>query len=291
MGNQQVPSTATKREEVIAKKILKDCIPFLTEINYQAHSYSIFRGMYGLEKIFFAGKNPIYRQPRDTEYVLHKIVDKWFLSKTGVQYRSNALFGTGDEMEALSYGNVYRIFPIGEFSFVWSPNVKDLTYDVLEYINPYEYLPDTSYDEEKKNKELVRLHLNPELINHVHSIMTDAGYQRTNLKQAIESGCEISLHCKAGYYALKYFPDNQIGAGKQLVDKVMGLVSKEKVSSPNDAKPTDFTSPKTQQLINDYEKDIEWAKMILAGNNDSVVAKGVLDNAILNLKKLGIHYV
>lgn len=49
------------------------------------------------------------------------------LDKLGYNFvhRENALFVVGDSGEASGFGTVYRIFPIGDFQFVWNPQMQD----------------------------------------------------------------------------------------------------------------------------------------------------------------------
>ncbi|WP_407305210.1 hypothetical protein [Acinetobacter sp.] len=151
--------------------IQRDCKPFLS----QANGGLLYRGMrsaVGEKAVVFSKKTPrTDRKPRNTDIRLHKIMDDWFNEKFGVKARSEAVFCTGDFIDALSYGAAYAIFPIGDFKFIWSEYINDLF--IAARRNPSTLL-DT---------------------------LKDANYKTTNLPEAIESDHEIMISCKE-YYAL-----------------------------------------------------------------------------------------
>lgn len=66
------------------------------------------------------------RRPRNTPEWIHLIADKWFFDNFGVNYRTEALFCTGDKTIACYYGNIYPVAPLDGYSFCWSPEIKDL---------------------------------------------------------------------------------------------------------------------------------------------------------------------
>lgn len=66
--------------------------------------------------------------PRDTPQRIHNAVNDYFKERLGHPIR-NWLFTTGNKKYAAQYGRgvALAIFPIGEFQWVYSPAVKDLT--------------------------------------------------------------------------------------------------------------------------------------------------------------------
>ena len=179
-----------------AKLIAKNCQPFLAAVKGKPNKHILFRGIRGVEfgdKIMRKGKCPVGRKPRDTPKIIHKFADEWFLEKTGIRYRSNAVFCTGYEGNASTYGPVYVMLPIGPMSFCYSPLIEDLTNDL-----------DMASSDEETRKD-------------TRKTLKDGKYeQNTNLVSAIKSGHEIMIHC-SGYYVISQ--DNFFEVLKYLVGK------------------------------------------------------------------------
>lgn len=66
------------------------------------------------------------RKSADSPQELTDAIDD-ALNELGYRFihRGNSLFIIGDKGEAISYGRVFRIFPIGEFQYVWNPHMRD----------------------------------------------------------------------------------------------------------------------------------------------------------------------
>jgi len=152
------------------KLIKRDCKSFLA----QRGEGLLYRGVQkGLGKNIktFSKKVPrTDRKPKNTLRSTHQELDDWFNDNFGFRARSAAVFVTGDLRDARSYGAAYAIFPIGDFEFLWSPNIGDL---FIALGNP----------------------------ENMESTLKNAEYKKTDLADAIESGHEIMLSCKE-YYAL-----------------------------------------------------------------------------------------
>jgi hypothetical protein len=76
------------------------------------------------------------RRPKDSPEWLHDALNDHFRKKVGVPLRSASVFCAGSSMLAGNYGDVYAIFPIGEFNYAWSKLVVDPTHTF--YIGPYQ---------------------------------------------------------------------------------------------------------------------------------------------------------
>lgn len=73
------------------------------------------------------------RRPMTMDPKLSKVIDHWFEDRFGIRARSQALFcyGEGGAAAAEAYGHhKCVVFPIGSFTYVWSPGVDDLYYEV-----------------------------------------------------------------------------------------------------------------------------------------------------------------
>src|SRR5574343_57678 len=66
------------------------------------------------------------RTPMTTPKLVQKTLDELFFNKFGWNPRSQSAFISGDKGQAEGYGEAYLFFPIGEYRFVWSKDVRDL---------------------------------------------------------------------------------------------------------------------------------------------------------------------
>ena len=108
-------------------KIKRDCQPYLKQAGNMVFRNGLWRGL-GLD-------NPSARMtktarlgdriPRDMDQGLHEKLNVFFNNTYGHPYR-NGVFVTGDADEASQYGQLYQIFPIGNFDYLWSPDIPDL---------------------------------------------------------------------------------------------------------------------------------------------------------------------
>ncbi len=170
-------------EDTVLELIRKNCKPFLKESGGQF----LFRGTKkrvprGMAKITTRPD----RRPLDTPKELHDYMDKHFKKKFGWKGRSEGVFCLGDEHEASVYGYTYAMFPIGQFKFIWSPSIMDLTSDFREE----EILVGTDYGNEDDWEGGDN---NPRFQQLIKT------YTDKNLKKAIRSDNEIMIKCKEYY--------------------------------------------------------------------------------------------
>lgn len=170
--------------EQAATVIHRDCQPYLQQIRNNVSS-GLYRGVLShivYNQNFLKSRVEIDRQPMSTPFRLHAMVDDWFLEHYGNRYRSNSVFATGSDEQARPYGDVFALFPIGDFKFCWSANIHDL-YDEWGTI-----------ERESKTMDEDKLR---EIIN---KTLTRGEYRTENLPAAIKSGHEVMLKCE--YYYL-----------------------------------------------------------------------------------------
>ena len=175
--------------EHIKDLIWENCKPFLNLIDFNPAQYRLYRGDRKCPE-FAKLKTMRNRLPKDTPQWSHELIDKYFLNEYGFLYRSQAVFATGSRMEASDYGPPFTMFPIGEFTFCYSPKCSDL----------FKYLDDTrlfsevdkliNYDDDGWSKAY-------ELVSEELSSLRYE--QNTNMEYAIQSGNEIMINC-AEYY-------------------------------------------------------------------------------------------
>lgn len=77
------------------------------------------------------------RLPKDTPKQIHKIFVEAFKEAGIKANRDNSIFVTGDHSQASDYAasNVHVVYPIGDFDFSYSKDVKDLYMDLEKLFN------------------------------------------------------------------------------------------------------------------------------------------------------------
>lgn len=169
------------------EKIQKDCGPVLKELK-NANDF-LYRGM-TRQGYFLKKKVRTNRQPLTTSKKLHQMFDMYFKGKFGWNARSNGLFVTGSSNDAASYGpKTYMIFPIGNFKYIWSPEVGDLF--IFASQNKL-----TGYEAEKLPAS-IRYERTSEALD-------DGNYTDKRLAEAINSENEIMIKTDT-YYAMDIF--------------------------------------------------------------------------------------
>lgn len=124
------------------------------------------------------------RKPRDTSLVLHKAFGEWFTFKFGINYRSKALFCTGNIEIARGYldghSALIELQPMGEYSICFSPNCKDL-------LGHFQFGGRNA----------------PENLPNVGNELDQLGfieYKNSGLEEAAESGNEVMIFSEAFFY-------------------------------------------------------------------------------------------
>ena len=178
--------------------IKKDCKPFLYNWNKNYNKNFLYSGRHLTHGSFYVSKVRQDRYPKDTPLELHNFIDNWFYKKFGIKARSNAIFCSFDINSTKSYGNPYIIFPIGEYTTIASPIIKDL-YDEIDnatYLMPSRNGDNTglenwnNYTDETTNDKIIDATLD----------ILNKGKYTKNIYSS--SAYEIMLHCKE-YYMMK----------------------------------------------------------------------------------------
>ena len=174
-GSQDSEKDIADRERVI-ELIKENCKPFLEQIDYDVSKYKMFRGYKGSVASAISSKIRLDdRKPSDMRQHKHQLINSYFESKFGEPFR-NAMFVSGYEAHATKYGTPFLVFPTGDFTFVWSPRVKDL----------YEASFQLSGDVSKRE---------------LYQWMDKKIYTNTDLKGGIKQRNEIMIR-GAGYYGI-----------------------------------------------------------------------------------------
>ena len=128
-------TTPDNHASIVAHNILKNCQPFIKEWGgIPTPGHSIYRGSpYSKWPQFLCGTNANRESIGMGKWTQQKI-DNFFQTKYGHRFRSeHVVFGTGNKNHAAEFGSVFVIFPVGEFSYLWSPDIDDMNYALHNY--------------------------------------------------------------------------------------------------------------------------------------------------------------
>lgn len=139
----------------------------------------VFRGMKANPNTFIYQQRSD-RKPRDSREDTHQIADEYFKEKFGHPYRSDVTFVVGYMGDAEQYGLPHYVIPIGDFTFCWSPKVRDLT----------------------EASMIARRNMMT-----VSQVLEHGDYTTKNLDKAVDSEHEIMLNAPNGYVA---FTDHDV---------------------------------------------------------------------------------
>jgi hypothetical protein len=186
-----------------AVKIFHDeCKPFQKEIGFDGtfDFETLKRGMKNKPKLFIGNVRPD-RRPSDTPLPIHEFMDNWFYKKFGVKFRSNAMFVTKSRGSAQIYGDVYIVFPIGEFKYCYSSTIDDLYATIANKIESklssyYAPLTKEKFNDFLSDDDNLKFALDI-----VEKILTESKYVDNDLKY-VSYYPEIMINCKS-YLAIK----------------------------------------------------------------------------------------
>ena len=171
-------------EKDLISSIEKNCSYFLRDM--KGSRYLFYRGIYYKIEDFEIRKSHLndrtaMNMPQET----HKKLNIYFKKKFGWEAR-NGVFTYGNIDEVGSYGEEYIFLPIGNFKFVWHPDIKDLYFNI-------------------KNKGLQNgSKPGPDKI--FEDFVSE--YKDNGIKEAVKSSSEVIFKCDS-YYLLnqKYGKD------------------------------------------------------------------------------------
>lgn len=191
-----------QREDLIkgVALIKRDCQPYLSQVqdpmalrrgvsrDYDADETG--RPIFNKKKAHLTDRRP----KANSEY--HKFVNKYFTSEFGYPFR-NAIMTVADQMHSSMFGIDSAVFPIGQFMFLWSSQIKDLNHNVQSMADArgFSALPDIKFADKEEEA--------------LYNGLKNANYQTTDLQAAIESKNEIMIWCKE-YYTLDNNSDRML---------------------------------------------------------------------------------
>ena len=105
----------------IAKEIKRNCKPFLDEANGEP----LLRGIKAVSDIRI-NSQPRNRLPKDSDPGFNFMFNAGVHLAFGIEaVRPKSFYATGAEQQARTFGPLNFIFPIGEFSYMWSITIED----------------------------------------------------------------------------------------------------------------------------------------------------------------------
>lgn len=136
-------------ENVEKDDFLNDCKPIISELKEIYPKKEDFKFLYRgfKDDVSPSGskfKTNKERPPKDTQIELHEIADKVFLDVFGWKARSQGVFVFLNKANCKQYGITYLCFPAGDFRFVHSEEIHDLTPHLT---STYENLEQDAVDE------------------------------------------------------------------------------------------------------------------------------------------------
>jgi len=119
----------------IATLIYNNCKPYIKEAKIQTNdTNNLYRAVSADDDVIFMKRNTrlTNRNPRDTSQVVHDLANDYFISIAGKPFR-NAVFATNQPGIKFynSIGMAYAMYPIGDFEYLYSVKIHDLT----EFLN------------------------------------------------------------------------------------------------------------------------------------------------------------
>lgn len=207
-----------QKQEKVAKFIHANCKPYLRALSGVplSNTFNLWRGSklgeYEPGDVVKTRKN---RNPLDSSAEFHNFVDNIFLKKFKHNFRSNAVFCTGNKPDAEHYGSAYMVVPMGNFRFLWSPKIADL----------YSSLGDTYDDFEDTVRDMKHMYVKNKFLppDKMKSVMADimksaeekflkdTQYTDKDLVAAIKKKNEVMIACDKYLMIPRYVFDENWG--------------------------------------------------------------------------------
>lgn len=190
------------KNKEVCSIIMEDCKPFIEALRKaNMKDVLLYHGVLEIKSEIIKLKPFKKREPKDTPLVIQKKVDAILFKKFGWRPRKSGVFTTTSDWQAGEYGDLFLFFPIGEFEYVYNPNIEDmygfLSYDTEPTIIENGKLCDVDFDGNA---------ITTKDINKVIEELTK-NYQNDNFKEALESRAEIMFKCDSYYLVNSSYED------------------------------------------------------------------------------------
>lgn len=188
----QKPQTWEEYQAIIEDK----CKPFLEEVGGWVgfNARPLYRGM--SEKPTAEVRVRKDRKPLNSSSFEHRVLSKFFIKEFGINHREESVMTTTSYGDASGYGTAHRIFPVGDYKFVYTPEKEggDVTY-LLRYgmddvaaelaVDKGVDVGTAEYDEWfERNQFAIAM-----------KALKQAGFTDKNLVRGLDSRAEIMFNC------------------------------------------------------------------------------------------------
>lgn len=202
----------------VASHIMHECRDYFQEVGQPLGL--LYRGYKNQSVKSFIRPFRDNREPVDSSLALTTVFNAAIEEAGGTADRMNSIFTTNETRQAVGYGPLHVVFPLGDFNFTWHDGVGDWweywdgtddqiwkrLIDVLNRADPKEFQKLRNYEQPKETG------MNIEQMEEFELVTVFDEYERmiggiqadTNLRAAIHSGHEIQVSAKGGYY---YIPE------------------------------------------------------------------------------------
>lgn len=116
------------------------CQPYIRE-NPDFETNRLYRGMKTPNTIASINTIRKDRLPKDTARKVQEELDAEFIAQGFKAIRSNSMFCLGESYNAEEYGEVHVVYPIGNFEYTWSPEIRDLTVALYNQTDSAKFIP------------------------------------------------------------------------------------------------------------------------------------------------------
>lgn len=192
---------------LISEKIKTMCKPFLKEFG---ENFKFYRGM--RERINYTFKNVrTDRKPKDMRKSISTALNIVLNEKIGWKPRTEGVFAATKARDAERYGNIYIIYPVGKYKYVYWTEFRDSIYlqnKILDYYlrRIYKNLDSTEYYNNVAESIRLNKKLSPELmanlIRATKQAIKDFPPKTNGLKKHKNKRIEVTIKCKQ-YIAVK----------------------------------------------------------------------------------------
>ena len=116
----------------VVENIKKNCQPFIKEWGGVPHpDQALYRGIDIVWPHYIFNTQP-KRKPMGMNLKAQSELDDFFQQEYGHKYRSEyVVFCTGNEAHTQMFGEPHVIFPVGNFSYLWSPDINDINFSFI----------------------------------------------------------------------------------------------------------------------------------------------------------------
>ena len=198
-------------------QIKQDCQPYLQQNKSPIFRTPMFRGMDPVRSLIQTASDVIKKQVRlkdrrttDIPDSVSSTMNDWMTKEFGEPFR-HALFVSGNENMANNYGRIYLVFPIGNFTFLYHDQFKDIysTFSHFKWADGKAGHSEPTAPTAAAANKMVRDRnmkydegFHKRFIEYISSVNRGT-WKQDSIVQAIDSKHEIAIRTKE-YYAVNY---------------------------------------------------------------------------------------